>query len=112
MAIIEDDATAEADHKHKWFQDHYDKEVKRAKSVKEKSFSKMFHWHKAKEDPEASRSRVAELEELQKELKSKGKYKVSPENIWLVICKFCNWESATDSNITEDTSLSRSLHKG
>ena len=44
IAIIEDDVTVEADHKCKWFQDHYDKGAQRARSSNEKNSSEMFCW--------------------------------------------------------------------
>ena len=81
--------------------------------MKEMISSQKEHCHKAEVDLEASRSKEAELEkeleELQRELKSKGKRKVSPEQHQPMTCNFCEWESATDSDIAEDTSLNRLL---
>ena len=79
------------------------------------SFKKDQH-HSAETNLEASKSKEAalekELEELCKKFKCKGKREVSPEPHWsMMICKFHRWESATDSDVTENTSLSRSSWK-
>ena len=111
VATTEDEVTVEAYCKCIWYSDHYNNWDRRAKISEEKISSKKEHPHKAEVDLEASRSREAELEkelkELQWELKSKGKCKMSPEHYQPMTHKFHKWESMTNSDITEDTSLSR-----
>ena len=111
VTTIKDEVTVEADHKHNWYYDHCNNWARRAKIMEEKISSEKEQFHKAEVNLEASSSKKAtleELNELQRELKANGKCKESPGLRWSPItCKFHEWESATDSNVTEDTSLSR-----
>ena len=84
--------------------------------MKECFSSKRTQCRKAEGELEASKAREAaleaELEELHKELKSKGKCKASPEPQQpQMTCKFHEWESASDSHVTKETSISRSSRK-
>ena len=94
---IEDDAVDEAHGKLSWYRDRYQDAVKNAKSLQEQLDS----------EKERRRKAEAELHNLWKEVKGKGKQKetsASSTREWR------EWESASDSDIAEQT-LSKSSRK-
>ena len=82
VAIIEDDTSAEADHKCNWYCDQCDDWAKRAKFAENKLSLEIDQCCKVEIDLEASKSKEAslekELKELCKELKWKEKHNAFP----------------------------------
>ena len=97
VECIEDDAVDRAHGKLSWYRNRYQDAVKNAKSLQEQL------------DSEKERCRKAESEfhNLWKEVKGKGKQKETSAS---TSCKWCEWESASDSDIAEQT-LSKSSRK-
>ena len=94
---IEDDAVDEAHGKLSWYRDRHQDVVKTMKSLQEQLDSEKEHCRKAK----------SELHDLQKEVKGKGKQKETSAS---TTREWREWESASDSDIAEQT-LSKSLRK-
>ena len=94
---IEDDAVDEANGKLSWYHNRYQDAIKKAKSLQEQLDSEMECHHKAESN----------LHDLQKEVKGKGKQKETSAS---TTHEWCEWESASDSDIAEQT-LSKSLRK-
>ena len=93
MTHIEDDAVDEAHSKLLWYQDWDDEVTRNVKVLKEKLYSEKEHCHMA----EIKQSELkAELENLQKEVKSLERCKETP-----VSHKWHKWESSSDSDIAE-----------
>ena len=83
---IEDDAMDEAHGNLSWYHDRYQDAVKNVKSLEKQLDSKREHRCKAK----------SELHVLRKEVKGKGKQK---ETFASTTHEWCEWESASDSDI-------------
>ena len=94
---IEDDAVDEAHGKLSWYRDRYQDTVKNAKSLQEQLDSKK----------ERRRKAESELQDLWKEVKGKGKQKETSAS---TSREWPEWESASDSDIAEQT-LSKSSRK-
>ena len=94
---IEDDAVDKAHGKLSWYCDRYQDAVKNARSLQEQLDSEKEHRRKAE----------SELHDLRKEVKGKGKQKETSASMSR---KWREWESASDSDIAEQT-LSKSLRK-
>ena len=94
---IEDDAVDKAHGKLSWYYDRYQDTVKNTKSLQEQLDSEREHRRKAE----------SELHNLQKEVKGKGKQK---ETCVSMTCEWREWESASDSDIAEQT-LSKSSRR-
>ena len=94
---IEDDAVDEAHGKLSWYRDRYQDAVKNTKSLQEQLDSEKECHHKAE----------SELHDLRKEVKGKGKQKETSASM---SCEWHEWESASDSDISEQM-LSKSSRK-
>ena len=97
VELIEDDAMDKAHSKLSWYRDRYQDMVKNAKSLQEQLDSEKERRCKAE----------SELHNLQKEVKGKGKQKETSDS---TTHEWREWESASDSDIAEQT-LSKSLRK-
>ena len=95
VACIEDNAMDEAHGKLSWYHDRYQDTIKNTKSLQEQLDSKK----------ECHRKAESELHHLWKEGKNKEKQREGSAT-----CKWCEWESATDSDIAEQT-LSKTSRK-
>ena len=94
---IDDDAVDEAHGKLSWYRDRYQDAVKNAKSLQEQLDS----------EKECRRKAESELHDLRKEVKGKGKQKETSASS---TCEGREWESASDSDMAEQT-LSKSSRK-